>query len=34
MGINPGALLLDLLIDGKPPAYDVRALGSRLVALT
>ncbi len=33
MAINPGALLLDL-IDGKPPAHDVRALGSRLVALT
>lgn len=33
-GINPGALLLDLLIDGKPPAIDMRALGSRLVALT
>ncbi|MGH8659932.1 MAG: ATP-grasp domain-containing protein [Gammaproteobacteria bacterium] len=34
MAINPGALLLDLLIDGKPPAHDVRALGSCLVALT
>lgn len=34
MAINPGALLLELLIDGKPLAYDVRALGSRLVALT
>jgi len=34
IAINPGALLLDLLIDGKPPVQDVRALGSRLVALT
>ncbi len=34
MAINPGALLLELLMDGKPPAQDMRALGGRLVALT
>jgi len=34
MAINPGALLLELLIDGKPLGYDVRAVGSRFVAST